>query len=96
MHVPKITVGERRVPDELLFSEVTDWPGLDQLQCHSCFKISGPAGWTGLAGRFSPRIRALSVCIVLAWIQQCGFCDSCVHIGHSCSPAPLSGLQVSV
>lgn len=30
-------------------SEVTDWPGPGQLQCHSCFKISGPAGWGGLA-----------------------------------------------
>ena len=54
---------------------MTDWPGLDQLWCHLCFKVSGPSrlGWAGLAGRFLPSVRALSFCIVLPWIQQRGF-----------------------
>lgn len=56
-------------------TEVTDWPGQDQLEHHPCSKVSGPSrlGWAGLAGGFLPRVRALAFCIVLAWVQQCGF-----------------------
>lgn len=69
-------------------SAATDWPGQISSSVIPALKSQvrqAGLGWAGLAGGFSPRVRALSFCIVLAWIQWCGFCDSCDHIGNGCS-----------